>query len=203
MSGASGAGRLVPPVVQQIVERPLDRDLRRPAGFGLMRERITDDQRIVARPQARRIRPRRRWPESRHAEQRVEQVAARDTPRRSRRCRDARAARAAASIRYARTVSRTSVMSRRASRLPTRRTGSRSPASISAICRAKLDVTNDGDCRGPAWLNGRTRKTGAWSARTASISCASLLTPYGSDGPMRIVLARAAWSTAGRRAPSR
>ncbi len=91
------------------------------------------------------------------------------------------------SIRYARTVSRTSVMSRRVSRFPTLRTGSRSPASISAICRAKLDVTYAGDCRGPAWLNGLTTKTGAWTARNASISWASLLTPYGSEGPIGIV----------------
>ena len=41
-------------------------------------------------------------------------------------------------------MSRTSVRSRRASRLPTSITASRRPVSISAICRAKLAAENAG-----------------------------------------------------------
>ena len=50
------------------------------------------------------------------------------------------------------TVSRTSVKSRTESRLPTRMTGSRRPALISASCMAKFEVTKTGPRRGPVWL---------------------------------------------------
>ena len=60
----------------------------------------------------------------------------------------------------------------------------RAPRSMRAICRAKLAVANDGACRGPMWLKGRVTNT-RWpsrAARTASCSCASLLTAYGLAG---------------------
>ena len=60
--------------------------------------------------------------------------------------------------RYARTVSRTSVRSRRASRLPTPISGGCRPASIAAICRANPEVENAGSCRGPKWLNARAMR---------------------------------------------
>ena len=52
-------------------------------------------------------------------------------------------------IRYALTVSRTSMKSRLASRLPTMMTGSRRFASISAIWCANDDTTKSGACPGP------------------------------------------------------
>lgn len=75
---------------------------------------------------------------------------------------------------YARTVSRTSVRSRLASRLPTSMRGGVSPASIPAICLAKLDAKKLGCWRGPMWLNARTTMVSSPSsscALTASCSC--------------------------------
>src|SRR2546423_700297 len=46
-------------------------------------------------------------------------------------------------------MSRTSVKSRCASRLPTRMSGSASPASICAICLAMFGAANAALCRGP------------------------------------------------------
>src|SRR4030081_2524296 len=57
-------------------------------------------------------------------------------------------------------MSRTSVKSRRASRLPTLRTGGCTPISMRAICWAKLASAKVGACRGPAWLKGRKRIAG-------------------------------------------
>src|ERR1041384_3831201 len=50
-------------------------------------------------------------------------------------------------------MSRTSVKSRLASRLPTLRTGAFLPFSMSAICLAKSLATNTGPRRGPPWLD--------------------------------------------------
>src|SRR6266702_6249729 len=82
-------------------------------------------------------------------------------------------------------MSRTSVKSRRASRLPTFKTGGCFPSSMRAICWAKLATAKVGACRGPAWLKGRSRIAARpwlrwyWSA---SKSCVTLLTPYGDSG---------------------
>ena len=84
---------------------------------------------------------------------------------------------------YARTVSRTSVRSRRASRLPTEISGAQRPSSMSAMRRAKPEATKCGSWRGPMWLNGRAIVTVSTPFDfTPSISCASLLSPYGLDG---------------------
>src|SRR5688572_12956244 len=88
----------------------------------------------------------------------------------------------AINARYARTVSRTSMMSRSASMLPIFSWAGLRPASISAICLAMLGATNAGDCLGPTWLNDRAISPGMRSSshdRRVTISCASLLVPYG------------------------
>ena len=54
-------------------------------------------------------------------------------------------------------MSRTSVKSRLASRLPTCSTGGLRPFSMSAICLAKSEATNTGPRRGPSWLKPRVR----------------------------------------------
>ena len=54
-------------------------------------------------------------------------------------------------------MSRTSVKSRCASRLPTCSTGAFLPFSMSAICLAKSLATNTGPRRGPSWLKPRVR----------------------------------------------
>src|SRR5438128_2279949 len=56
-------------------------------------------------------------------------------------------------------MSRTSEKSRVGLRSPTCTTGSRSPASISAICLAKLEVAKAEPRRGPVWLNARDSRS--------------------------------------------
>ena len=82
-------------------------------------------------------------------------------------------------------MSRTSLRSRMALVLPTRRTGSCWPRSIIAICCAIAGAMNAAVCRGPVWLNGRVTMTSRPSsgiARSPSCSCASLLCAYGLAG---------------------
>ena len=147
------------------------------------RARIAEQQRHIVRPEARRIDVHADR-DARARDEHLEHVAEWPRRGRSRRCRPGPDGRAPRSARYARTVSRTSVRSRRASRLPTTISGGCSPASIAAICRANPDVEKAGSCRGPKWLNARAMVTctpGAeWRARRAPAPACSA--PYGLAG---------------------
>ena len=143
---------LLPPILQKIVDRSFDRPLGRPSRARswilVGSPRSSGD---IVRPVARRILlDRDRYLRTRNQHVRAAPRSRSHGP--SRRCKGVRVRRVRRSGRYARTVSRTSLRSRFAFRLPTDISGAHRPRSMSAIRRANPDAANIGSCLGPMWL---------------------------------------------------